>query len=148
MAAEEHLGPQFHVEDDTLHVGGRPFRMAVPVTESTSQGFRTWKIPFESGHEMVVGGAFDDRGEVRSVLGGSTGPGLLGTVHHVGKPKSLPWRGTEKAPLGGDLWENPEGGTSNDRTFAHMPTAEVFHRRLREVSELEGGGRASRSQDA
>ena len=143
MAAGNNLGRQFHVEDDMLHVGGKPFRLAMPSTFSPDTGLRTWRIPFESGHEMVVGGSFDERGENKPVLG-ERSVGLIAAASHKPTGTDYAFKGTEKAPLGGDLWDNPEGGTSSNRTWVHIPTANVFHRRVREVSELEGGGRSGR----
>lgn len=140
MAAEEHLGPQFHVEGDTLHVGGRPFRMAIPA--SSREGFKVWKVPFESGHEMVVGGGFNEAGEnTHAISDDSTG--LIGRASHRPTNSEHRFEGTDKAPLGGDIWHHPGGGTSDNREWVNMPTAESFHRRVKEVANLSGGGRGT-----
>jgi hypothetical protein len=127
--ATEHE-PHFSTDEDyTLHVGGRPFRMAQPrvFPEDLHQaGFRGWSIPFESGHELHVHGRFKESGEP---LFGRGRLGASGVIHAPSKTM-MDWEGNE--------------AKSDFEPGKGVETSGEFHDLIRTVSQWAGGGKGRR----
>lgn len=120
-------GPEFHIEDGTLHVGGKPYPFArqtemPPDLSEQPGGFRGFEVPFESGHVLRLMGRFEENGQPKFGRGSIGG----GVIHE---------------PTGQVYdWEGKPNQTASGR---HFDTAEQFHDAIREVSQWPGGKHGS-----
>jgi len=129
MAAEDHLsGQQFSMENNTLHVEGKPFRMAQHLDSLSHEDWHAWRIPFESGHELQVGGTFDPKtGQNVSYHNDqSFAPGLH--VHSLHAPSGTRNEMTSRDP------------SKPKVKMTRVTTGDELRDRIKEAGQLSGGG--------